>query len=211
MNHLIIIGARGAGREAFNCAPNCNGYGTEFDVKGFLDDKADALDGMPGYPPILSSVEAYTPLADDVFICALGDPHWRQVYADKIMKKGGRFISLIEKSASIGHNSVVGEGCIIHQMVSITTDVRVGNFAYIQGFSVVGHDAAIGNYCLLNSFSFMGGYSVLGDFAVLQTHATLLPHKRVGANAIVGAGSVAVRDVKAGTTVVGVPAVRLKY
>lgn len=57
----------------------------------------------------------------------------------------------------------------------------------------------------------MGGYSVLEDFAVLQTHATLLPHKRVGAHAVVGAGSVAVRNVKAGTTVVGVPAVRLKY
>ena len=105
MKHLIIIGARGAGREAYDRAPSFCGYGTEFDIKGFLDDKADALDGMPGYPPILSSVEDYSPKPDEVFICALGDPHWRQVYADKILRKGGEFISLIDKTATIGHRN----------------------------------------------------------------------------------------------------------
>ena len=59
MKHLIIIGARGAGRETFLTATKSFGYGHEFDIKGFLDGKTDALDGLPGYPPILSSVESY--------------------------------------------------------------------------------------------------------------------------------------------------------
>ena len=61
MKHLLIIGARGWGREVYNMLPDCIGYGTEYEVKGFLDDKADALDGMPGYPPIIDSVEHYEP------------------------------------------------------------------------------------------------------------------------------------------------------
>lgn len=51
---LIVIGARPFGRETCNYAREAG-----FDVVGFLDDKADALDGFVGYPPIISSVEAY--------------------------------------------------------------------------------------------------------------------------------------------------------
>ena len=44
MKKLLIIGARGWGREVYGMLPSCLGYGTEFQVKGFLDDKSDALD-----------------------------------------------------------------------------------------------------------------------------------------------------------------------
>ena len=59
MKHLVIIGARGAGREVYLLATQMKEYGNEFDIKGFLDDKSNALDGLDGYPPILSSVEKY--------------------------------------------------------------------------------------------------------------------------------------------------------
>ena len=55
----------------------------------------------------------------------------------------------------------------------------------------------------------MGGYSEIEDMVTLQTHSVLLPHKKVGKRATIGAGSVAIRNVKAGTTVFGVPAMRL--
>ena len=80
MKHLIIIGARGWGREIYVLAQYCRGYGTEFDIKGSLDDKASALDGMSGYPPIIDSVENYVPKPDDVFTCAMGDAHWKRHY-----------------------------------------------------------------------------------------------------------------------------------
>lgn len=211
MKHLIIIGARGAGRETYDRTSFSIGYGLEFDVKGFLDDNPNALEGKPGYPSILSSVEDYKIQPNDVFICALGDPQYRQIYAQKIIDKGGEFITLIDKTAIIGQNAVLGKGCIIKNHVTISTDVHIGDFVYIQPYCDVGHDAVVGNYCHLNTYSFMGGYSQLEDYAVLQTHATLLPHKRVGVHAVVGAGSVAIRNVKANTTVVGVPAIRLKF
>jgi hypothetical protein len=52
-----IVGARGCGRETFDSIRSISGFGSTIHVKGFLDDKADALDGMRDYPPILSSVE----------------------------------------------------------------------------------------------------------------------------------------------------------
>lgn len=52
------------------------------------DDKADTLDGMDGYPPILGAVETYEPQKDDVFVCALGDNGWRKHYAEIIWGTG---------------------------------------------------------------------------------------------------------------------------
>ena len=46
MKNLLIIGARGYGREIYNFAIDSKGYGTEFTVKGYLDDKVSALDGF---------------------------------------------------------------------------------------------------------------------------------------------------------------------
>lgn len=37
MKHLIIVGAGGMGRSMYLHAQNCIGYGTIFDVKGFLE------------------------------------------------------------------------------------------------------------------------------------------------------------------------------
>ena len=98
MKNLLIIGARGWGRVVFGMLPNCLGYGTEFIIKGFLDNKFDALDNYEGYPPIIDSVENYQPLEEDVFVCALGEPKWKRYYAEIILAKGGKFINLIHNS-----------------------------------------------------------------------------------------------------------------
>ena len=56
MKNLIIIGARGAGREVYGLALVTKEYNKEYLIKGFLDDKKNALDNLDGYPPIISSV-----------------------------------------------------------------------------------------------------------------------------------------------------------
>jgi len=55
MKNLVIIGARGFGREVYNIAKQTN----QFNLIGFLDDNKSSLDGFTDYPPILSSVEDY--------------------------------------------------------------------------------------------------------------------------------------------------------
>jgi len=54
--------------EVYSLAKEAQGYHKEFVVKGFLDDKVDALNGMGNYPPIIDSVEHYLPEEDDVFV-----------------------------------------------------------------------------------------------------------------------------------------------
>ena len=206
MKRLLIIGARGFGREVANLARQCAGHGLDFEVAGFLDDKCDALSGYPGYPPIVGPVETYAIGSDDVFVCALGDTKCKRLYVDMIRDRGGRFLTLVHPTAIIGSNATFGEGCIVGAYAVVSCDVSVGEYVTIQGFCANGHDAKIGSFCHLNSYSFMGGFSELETGVTLHTGAKVLPHKSVGANATVGAGSVVLRNVKPGTTVFGVPA-----
>ena len=210
MKHLLIIGARGWGREVYCMLSNCIGYETEFSVKGFLDDNNEALDGMPGYPPIISSVEDYQPQIDDVFICAVGDAHWKRYYAEMVLAKGGQFINIIHKTAIIEKNTTMGQGCIVCEHVLISCDIRIGDFVTFQHYTIIGHDASIGNYCHLGARAFMGGGSQLGEETTIQINSIILPHVKVGNKCMAAAGAVVIKKVKDGTTVYGNPAMVLK-
>lgn len=209
MKKLIIIGARGFGREVFNLATQCEGYGRDFFIKGFLDDKKNALDGLCGYPAVFGDVESYALEPDDVFVCALGEPVHKKHYAEIILDKGGVFTSLIHPSAVITSNTRLGQGSIVLQGVYLSCDLGLKDFITFQPFCVIGHDARIGSFCHLNSYAFMGGYAQLDEGVTLHTGAKVLPHKKVGAWATVGAGSVVLRNVKPGITVFGLPAVEI--
>lgn len=211
MKHLIIVGAGGWGREVSWLATNSIGYGTEFCIKGFIDDRFDALDGLGDFPPIIGSIGSYMPQKDDVFTIALGIPKVKKKCAMMMIEKQAQFINLIHKNAGIHKNAHIGRGCIVDAWVSISPNAVVGDFVTIQRDSVVGHDAIVGNYSMLNSFSFMGGFSKIGEESELGTHSQIIPRLTVGENCVVGAGSVVIRRVKDNTTVFGVPAKRIEY
>ncbi len=211
MKNLVIIGARGFGRDCFHNLLLWENYGQEFLIKGFLDSKADALDGLDGYAPILDSVEEYIPQPDDIFICALGDSVHRKKYAQMILDKGGHFATLINPRAIVHPNAKIGKGVMIAAYCKVSANSQIGDFSILQLSCNVGHDAIVGEWCSLRAFSFVGGGAVIEDGCTLQPHATVLPQMKVGAWATVGANSVVVRKVKAGTTVSGNPAVRLKW
>ena len=211
MKSLYIIGARGFGREVYALATECKGYLSDFAIKGFLDDKSDALDGFADYPPIIDSVERFVPSDNDVFVCALGDPNWQKHYAEIVLEKGGEFINLVHPTATIGKNTVIGKGCIIHREAIISCDVSFGDFVTCQPKAVVGHDVVIADFCHLGTNSVMGGHSRLNSLTTLHPGAIILPHVNVGERCIVGAGAVAIRKVKSDTTVYGNPAKVLKF
>jgi sugar O-acyltransferase (sialic acid O-acetyltransferase NeuD family) len=211
MKNLIIIGARGYGREIYNWATQCNEYNREWQIKGFLDDKKDALDGM-GYPVgILSSVEDYIIQPNDVFVCALGNVQYKKKFIELVTGRGGEFINLIHPTAIVNKFVTLGKGIIVCGFSSISNECEIEDFVTIQGYSAIGHDCKIGNWCHINAYSFMGGYAELEDEVTLHTRATILPRVKVGKGAIVGTGSIVIKNVKPGITVYGNPAKELKF
>ena len=210
MKHLLIIGARGFGREVYDLAMNCIEAGADFDVKGFLDDKADALDGFGDYPPIISSVEDYEIQPEDVFICGLGAPEWRKHYTEIVLGKGGEFITLISPAATVRRNAHIGTGCILTRGTGVSVDTYIGDHVVILN-SAIGHDAKVQKYSVLSGGVVLNGYVEVGEEVYLGCRSVVAPHKKIGNRAYVGIGSVVISNVKEGVRVFGNPARKMDF
>lgn len=209
MKNLLIIGARGFGREIYDLATQCAGYNKEYVIKGFLDDNKVALIVFLNYPNIVDTVENYSIQENDIFICALGAVKWKKKYTEIILNKGGKFISLIHPSAIINTNVRIGKGVSISHNVTLSNDCLIEDYVSMQACVVLGHDAKIGKWSHISAFSFFGGYASTAKEVTVNTRASIMPHMKIGEGAIVGASSLVVKNVKPNTTVFGVPATRL--
>lgn len=201
--HLLIIGARGWGREVYwmtQGLPNIQ-------VKGFLDDNPKLFSGLTGkYPPILSSVEDYIIKPKDVFFCALGDPIQREKYSNLIEERGGKFMSLISPKASIAPSVMIGDGSFIDEFVCLSDNVVIGKSCIIQRMSTLGHDVRLNNYVTIGADVFCGGAAHIGDYCTINAKSVISRNINVGDRSMIGAGSVVIKNVKEDSHLFGNPA-----
>lgn len=120
---------------------------------------------------------------------------WRRDHklAARVVSHLGRFVTGVE----IHPGATIGEGVFIDHGMGV----------------VIGETATVGDGCILYKGVVLGGtrtertvrHPQLGKRVVVGTNACVLGNIEVGDGARIGSGSVVVRDVPAGSTVVGVP------
>lgn len=200
--NLIIIGARAMGRETCTYAQEAG-----LTVKGFLDSKADALSGLADYPPVLGAVEDYQIVDGDVFVCALGDPEFKQRYVDVIAAKGGRFVSVVHPTAYVGHNVKIGDGSIICPNATITNDTILGEHVILNVGASINHDNRIGSFSTICPGCRLAGRVTIGKYVFIGTGALLIPDVSLGDNVYVAAGATVTKSFESGR-LMGVPAIQ---
>jgi len=207
--NLLIVGARGFGREVLNYIQNDNPL---FNVKGFLDEKTDALDGYHRNVKVIGDPFSYQPLQDDVFMAAIGDPKQRFKYTATLRDVHQvDFATVIHPRANVAQHTAIRHGCIIGPNVGISCDVSIGEFTCIQEYTVIGHDATIGNWCQINSHCTIAGGAKIGHFVTIHPNCVILAGAIIGDGVTVGAGSVVMGKIPAGITVIGNPARRFEF
>lgn len=198
------------GKEIYYTARHSLGYGTEFEVKGFLDFPNPDWDTSI-YPPILGIEDEYDIQPNDVFTCSIGDVHLKRKVCEKMKARGAKFQTLIFDNVQIRENVKIGEGCVIDSYAHIGSDAIIGENCLIQAFSCVAHDCIIGDYSRIDVRSLLVGGVVVGNNVTVHTNAVVSHKVVLEDDSTVAALSFVIKKVKAGTTVMGNPAKRLDY
>jgi sugar O-acyltransferase (sialic acid O-acetyltransferase NeuD family) len=206
MKNLIIIGAGGFGREIFSWVNDVNKKQRTWNIKGFLDDNLNALDGFEYPIKVLSEIDTYEVDLNDEFICALGDPVTKQICVEKLLSKGAVFTNLIHPSAVLGYNVSLGMGVILCPMTIVNADAKLGNFVTLNNHSNIGHDTTVGDYTQINGYCDITGGVRIGSRVFFGSGVSVLPNITIEDDAKIGVGSVVIRKVKNKTTVFGNPA-----
>lgn len=206
MKRVFIVGAGGFGREV--CAwlrslPEC---GVDWELIGFLDDNPNALMGYSTGLDVVAPVSGFEPGVNDLFACGIGTVSIKMSACKPLIERGARFLTVVHPSVTLGPRVKLGEGVVLCPNVTLTCDIEVGEMAMINCLSSAGHDVRIGAWSTVSAHCDLMGFVELGQRVFMGSGARIIPGKKVGSDAVVGAGSVVIRNVEDGLKVFGNPA-----
>lgn len=212
MKNLIIIGASGFGREVAWMVERINKVCSTWNLLGFIDDD-DALQGtfVNGYAVLGKTEDASA--YDAYFVCAVGSARIREQIIKRITKinSAARFAVLIDPSVEMSELIDIGEGTIICAHSILTVNITIGKHVIINLDCTVGHDAVLKDFVTLYPSVNVSGMTDIGYCSELGTGVQIIQTKKVGDNAIVGAGAVIIKDIPERCTAVGCPAIPVKF
>ena len=207
LKQIVIVGAGALGREIAAVIEACNAARKEWNVLGFLDSNRDLAGTEVGGVPVLGSDEWCRENSRECvwFVCAIGDPEIRCQIAEKLSAMGCKSASIVHPDVRIPRSVQVGSGTVVMAGTQFTTDATVGSHVVIYLNCSITHDVEIGDFCMIAPGCNLSGGAVLEAGVQCGTGACILPGRRIGAWAIIGAGSVVTDDVPANCTAVGLP------
>ena len=206
MKPVHIIGAGGFGREVLQWAGDHPDRGARWRIAGFLDDNPGALAAFGCEVKVTGPITGHVPDPDALYLCGLGQPGPKREICGRLAAEGAKFLTLVHPRAYVGARVEFGEGCIVCPGVVLSCDIRLGRFVTVNLNATVGHDAVIGDFTSLSALCDVTGFVTIGEGVFLGSRAGIVPGKKVGDRAHVGAGSTVIADIREGERVFGVPA-----
>jgi sugar O-acyltransferase (sialic acid O-acetyltransferase NeuD family) len=140
------------------------------------------------------------------FVVAVGaDNKGRLELQEKIKKYGHRPLTVIHPSAIIAGNAEIGEGSQILPGAIICAEAKVGRAVIVNTGASVDHESIIEDGVHIMPKAVITGCVKISKYVQVGSNATIFPRIKIGESAIVGAGSVIMKDIPEREIWVGVP------
>lgn len=214
MQDLVLAGAGGCMRELIWQIQELNKVCPTWKIVGFVDFRKPEDEVYVGnqHIPYLGADEVIIKSDQElnVAIC-VGSPALRKKIALKYQEnKNVRFPNLILSNTYVCEDVEMGQGCIISMDARISTNVKLGDFVFMNTGSMICHDGELKDFVTLSPDVKLAGNVLIEAESEIGLGAKIIQGITVTNNVIVGAGAVVVRDIKESCTAVGVPAKSIK-
>jgi sugar O-acyltransferase (sialic acid O-acetyltransferase NeuD family) len=145
----------------------------------------------------------------DALTIGMGTPAYRLSVAEALEPTFGPewWPLLVHPSVQMDRSSCsIAHGVQVCAGTTMTVNIVLEAHAMLNINVTVGHEAKIGRGCVVNPGANLSGGIAIGSGTLVGTGAQIRQYVEIGSGATVGAGAVVVKSVKAGETVVGIPA-----
>lgn len=203
MKDLIIVGAGGMGRKVLVCLKRLNTE-NKWNIKGFLDDNEQALEGKKCDLEIIGKISDWNPTENQVFVMGISEPHTKRIVSELLIRKGAFFETIISPDVILGDYVEIGEGSVIMTPYNVESECKIGKFVTMLG-STIAIDGKLGDYSTTTGFANLT-YANIGKEVYVGSHAVILSNVTIGNGAYIGVGSIVMKDVPPYTQVFGNPA-----
>lgn len=199
---VLILGAGGHGKIVADIL-HCHAV----PILGFLDDNPALWGTQPLGIPVLGPIDGYLDHAPSGLLLGIGSNHVRHAIVTRLGSGADHlWINAIHPTATISAHVRLGRGVAVVAQAVINVDSTVGDHVILNTAATVDHD------CSVESFSHLApGVHLAGDVTISRgvfvgIGAVVLPGRRIGDWATIGAGATVVHDIPAHVTAVGTPA-----
>jgi sugar O-acyltransferase (sialic acid O-acetyltransferase NeuD family) len=212
MKRYAIIGASGCGRGVMPLArQQLQSYLDRGEAElVFVDDRYSSVD-VNGHR-VLPYAQWLAEPASSRHVCiAIANSKIRQRIAMQCVADRVQFFEVRAANVVQMDDVQLGEGAILSPFVTLTSNIRIGQYFHANLYSYVEHDCVIGDFVTFAPGVKCNGNVVIEDHAYIGAGAVIkqgVPGTPlvIGRGAVVGMGAVVTKSVLPGVTVVGNPA-----
>jgi len=137
---------------------------------------------------------------------SVGDITARRDLYSIAKKMGFEFPALVHPRAFVSSFALLGEGTFVAAQAAVNPGAETGVCCLINTGAVVEHDCRLGDFVHVSPKAVLCGNVAVEQGAHIGAGATVIEGRRIGRNALVGAGSLVTGDIGPDSLWYGVPA-----
>ena len=198
MKNLIILGAGGFSKSIIDALE-----GSQYNLIGFIDSFKKGK--HQGYDILANSIEELENKEEYIFFIGIGDPILREEFFYKLKKYNLKLANIIDKTAILSRNIILGEGIFIGKMVIVNTDTILEDNVVLNTRSLIEHGNHIGAHTNVSTNSVLNGDVKVGKSTFIGSCTVVNGQIKIGSNSVIGSGSVVIRDIEDNVVVAGSP------